>query len=288
MNETRHRHGVPAGQSGPASGLSSRTDPSREPDVRTLLHLLKLGGVLNLWFLWQTWAGDLAALPPAILLPGRILFAVSAWRCFFPNRYEGNIVLHDTPLSSALLTRILATFAEVAWIGQFAFLLHTFNASGLAWVDAIVFYTIVQVVVSQAFVWAALLTGRRSLYVWEELGWFLMFLGNTAASIRLSLDDGQGEGPALLLTLNILFGVLYLPWQVFHLRALLGSARAGERQAGDESPAISPRILSLWRDTQPSTRAASWGGTIGICWMLAYWALLIPPWIFVVMNTLAG
>lgn len=255
-------------------------------DVRLLLWLLKLGAPLNLWFLLLSFETPAAQLSPAILLPARILFFVSAWRCLFPNRYEGNIVLHRTPLSSALMTRILATFAEVAWIGQFAWLLHLFNTGHLGWINAVAVFMVVQVIASQGFVWAALLTGRRSLYVFEELGWFLIFVGNTAASLALRVTADPSDGAALLLNLNLIFGAFYLPWQVLHLRALRANAQATNAPPEGDAAAPGNRLARLWRDMTPSTRATDWGGTIGIVWMTAYWALLIPPWIFVVISTL--
>ena len=41
---------------------------------------------------------------------------------------------------------------------------------------------VTQVVISQAFVWAAILTEELEFYYFEELGWALIFVVNTIAS----------------------------------------------------------------------------------------------------------
>jgi hypothetical protein len=37
---------------------------------------------------------------------------------------------------------------------------------------------------------------------------------------------------------------------------------------------------------QPSTLSGDWGGAIGLTWMTAYWASLIPLWIYHVVSVL--
>ena len=71
------------------------------------------------------------------------------------------------------------------------------------------------------------LTKRLKLYFYEELGWLIIFLANTAASAFLYARADTPAGRLILLQLNLLFGAGYLPWQVFHLRSLRGEARAG-------------------------------------------------------------
>ena len=58
---------------------------------------LALGTLLNLWFLWTSRS---STAPDEVLVPARIFFFVSAYRCTFPCRYKNNIVLRDTPFSS--------------------------------------------------------------------------------------------------------------------------------------------------------------------------------------------
>jgi len=85
-------------------------------DYTIVLWLLKLGSLINLYFLVNTRplaSGDADAY---VVLPAQILFAVSAYRCLFPVRYEHNVVFHESIFSSILVTRLLATFSEIAYI----------------------------------------------------------------------------------------------------------------------------------------------------------------------------
>ena len=34
-----------------------------------------------------------------------------------------------------------------------------------------------------------------------------------------------------------------------------------------------------------TTRSEAWGGVIGMMWMAAYWAILIPVWIYLIVQT---
>ena len=254
-------------------------------DVRRPLHWLKLGAIVNVALLVAIWS--LPAPDSSVVVPAWILLSVSAFRCVFPNRYLDNIVLHDTLFSSIFLTRVLATFSEVAYIYQFAYVLRVLNGEQTAWVDAASWWMVVQVVVSQGFVWSAIATRRLDRYFYEEAGWFVIFLANTAASAFLLLTSPElGVGRVLLL-LNVVFGAGYLPWQVLHLRSLRREAHAGAGDVG-KGPVEWREGLrdALWQRNQ-STRAGDWGGGIGLTWMVAYWATLIPFWVAYVALALS-
>jgi hypothetical protein len=255
-------------------------------DFTRLLWGLKLGAGLNLVLL----AGTLRLEAPDshAVVPAQILLAVSAFRCLFPNRYVDNVVFHDTAASSIFLTRLLATFSEVAYIYQFSHVLRVSNAEALGWVTALSWLMVLQVVVSQGFVWSAIGTKRLGLYFWEELGWLVIFAANTLASGALLAAAAAPGDAAILLWLNLVFGVFYLPWQVLHLRSLRREAAEG-RSGGPAQPV--PWAKGL-RDAlhQRSRRsdAASWGGTIGLTWMVAYWASLIPLWSYGIAVVLSS
>ncbi len=256
-------------------------------DFAVLLWLLKLGALINLYFLANTLRLPSAAADAHIIVPAQILFAVSAYRCLFPNRYKGNVVLHATPLSSTLVTRLLATFVEVAWIYQFSHVIRLLNVADVGWVDALSWLMVAQVVVSQGFVWGAILTGRPALYFYEELGWALIFMVNTVASAFLYWTVESLGGREILIQLNLLFGLVYLPWQFIHLRALRADA-----EAGDEREALTWKLLAShlgrsFHETHRSTDAASWGGLVGLTWMTAYWASLVPLWVHQVVMVFA-
>src|SRR5262245_65482091 len=102
-------------------------------DYTVPLWLLKLGALLNLCFLLTTPDnGD-----PLIAAPARILFAVSAFRCLFPVRYEHNVVFHDSIFSSLFLTRLLATFAGIAYVFQFSHVLRVLDTQPITVVSGV-------------------------------------------------------------------------------------------------------------------------------------------------------
>ncbi len=260
-------------------------------DFTVLLWLLKLGAVVNLYLLVNTLALASGAVDAQVIVPAQILFVGSAYRCLFPNRYADNIVFHATPFSSTLVTRLLATAVEVSWIYQFAYVLRLLNVDDVGWVDGLSWVMVAQVVISQAFVWGAILTGRLVLYFYEEAGWLLIFAANTIASAFLYWSVDIAGGRDLLLQLNLFFGCVYLPWQLIHLRALRAEARAGEGRPELGEPATRGLIASRFRqslhETNRATDAASWGGMVGLVWMTAYWASLIPLWVHQVVVVLA-
>ncbi|MDG2306093.1 MAG: hypothetical protein P8R42_15880 [Candidatus Binatia bacterium] len=247
-------------------------------DFRVPLWLLKLGVVVNLYLI----AGTLEIATPDlhVVVPALILICVSVFRCLFPNRYVDNVVFHDTPLSSIFLTRVLATFSEVAYIYEFSHVVRVLDVDHTGWVTALSWLMVAQVVVSQGFVWGAILTRRLDLYFYEELGWFVIFVANTVASAFLYSGLAPTDGGVGLLQLNLAFGLIYLPWQTLHLRSL--RAEAADDAEQPDSVAGVPWQEGL-RDaiSQRNRRidAASWGGAIGLTWMVAYWASLIPLWV---------
>ena len=148
---------------------------------------------------------------------------------------------------------------------------------------------VVQVVICQGFVWAAILTEQLELYYYEELGWSLIFVANTIASAYLYLSVGALGGRQVLLNLNLLFGVVYLPWQVIHLTTLRANARRNARIA-TYSTSISMQLATglkhAGRVKNRRTDADSWGGLVGLTWMTAYWATLIPIWVYYIVRVL--
>ena len=251
-------------------------------DFSIFLWLLKLGALLNLYFLANTLVPPASRADPRLLVPAQILFGVSAFRCLFPNQYKGNVVFHDTPLSSIFLTRLLATFAEVAFIYQLSCVLRLLNVDQLGWVDALSWLMVVQVVISQLFVWSAILTGRLALYFWEELGWAILVAANAVASIGL-YPNRDALGPAgALIYVNLLFGLVYLSWQVANLRLQIADAkRAGEtlgpatRVSWDR---LGEGLRRSLRERNRTTDATAWGGLVGLTWMAGYFATLLPIW----------
>ncbi len=254
----------------------------------TFLWALKLGAPLNLILLALTFAVPSASVDAHLLIPARILLAVNAYRCLFPVSYQDNVVFHDSPFSSIFFTRLLATFAETALIYQLASLLHLLNIARLGWVDGLAWGMLGAVLVSQVFVWGEILTGRLELFFYEELGWALIYAANSLASLYLYTTGSFAVDRLLLLQLNLLFGAVYLPWQVIHLRHLHTNARH-RRIEGAPQESLSRDMLmkGLHRSLyvkNPTSDARAWGGLVGAVWMTAYWATLIPLWVYLMVR----
>jgi hypothetical protein len=260
-------------------------------DYTTFLWLLKLGGLLNLYFLVNARLMDSGA-DVYVVVPALILFAVSAYRCFFPVRYEHNVVFHDTIFSSVFITRLFATFSEVAYIFLFSHIIRVLNVERVGWVTIISWLMVVQVVVSQAFVWTAILTEQFEYYFYEELGWAFIFAANTIASAYLYITVGRVSDSSVLLILNMIFGVLYLPWQTTHLASLRADAIRNAGKSGPRSEPFATRLTAGLRRAirvkNRRTDADAWGGVIGLTWMTAYWATLIPVWTYYIVKVLCS
>ena len=254
---------------------------------RHFLYLLKLGTLLNLYFLFKTLTPPLLFVDLNIRIPAQIFFTVSAFRCFFPVSYVRGAVLHDSPLSSIFLTRLFATFSEVAYIYLFSYLIRLFNAGQIPLIDALSWLMVVQVVISQYFVWCAILTERQKLYFYEEVGWGVIFVIYTAVSAILYGTSGSLGSWKLLLELNLLFGVLYLPWQFFHLKALRLRAKHQKINihAGISWSLLKKGLYQSIKVKNITTQPEAWGRVLGMTWMIGYFAALIPVWIYLILRT---
>ena len=257
-------------------------------NIRFFLWSLKFGALVNLYFLGRTFSYPLVSTNPQILIPARIIFVVSAFRCLFPVRYKNNIVFHKSPLSSVFLTRVLATFSEVALIYQLAWVIRALNIPQVSWVNVFSWVMVVQVVVSQFFVWGSILTGRLMLFFYEELGWALIYAANTIASAYLYVTVDNFGGRELLILLNLLFGAVYLPWQFIHLRVLRLDALRKETGKKVQTKLIWNTLarglhLSI-HVKNPTSESQAWGGIVGVIWMASYWAVLIPVWVYLIIR----
>jgi hypothetical protein len=111
--------------------------------------------------------------------------------------------------------------------------------------------------------------------------------GSDQRCVAESIDERD-----VLLRLNLLFGAVYLPWQVIHLATLRANARRNRGRTGTGSPSISMRLATglkraVWVKSR-RTDADSWGRFIGLTWMTAYWATLIPMWMDYIVRVLSA
>jgi len=252
-------------------------------DFTVFLWLLTLGGAANLYFLLKTASALADGVDVWLAAPALIFFAVSAYRCLFPVRYETSAVFHSSVFSSIFTTRLLATASEIFYIYAFSRVLRLLNVGDVAWVNTLSWSMVVFATTSQVFVWTAVLTGQFRYYFYEELGWLLIFIANTAASAYLYATTDPHGGREVLLQLSLVFGAAYLPWQYLHLHVLWGN--------GEAAPVTGGLAHGLKRAIELKNRrtdAESWGGIVGLIWMATYWATLIPIWVFYVVMVFAG
>ena len=258
---------------------------SQSKSIGNLLWFLKLGAIINaLYFLSSL---EIDAIPH-LKTPAQIFFLISAFRCLFPVSYPNNTVFHDTILSSVFLTRFLATFSEIAMIYQLSVLMRLLNTEELMLINSLSWIMVIQVCVSQVFVWSAIFFQHRILYFYEEIGWFIIYSINTGVSLFILLNTTGSTGGDLLLYLNIIFGAGYLPWQFFHLKFLLKDGY-NQRNENLPQPIISwSEFLNGIQNSitvmHSSTHSGDWGGIIGITWMFGYWAIIMPAWIYLIMK----
>jgi hypothetical protein len=147
---------------------------------------------------------------------------------------------------------------------------------------------VAMVVVSQIFVWGAILSGRLMLYFYEEMGWAIIYTANTIASVYIYTTVDNLGGWEFLLQLNLLFGIVYLPWQLFHLRVLRSNAQREESQGGLRTKgtwkSLADGIHRSIHVKNQTSESQAWGSLIGVIWMTSYWATLIPVWVYLIVR----
>ncbi|KAL5246948.1 hypothetical protein ACHWQZ_G018974 [Mnemiopsis leidyi] len=206
----------------------------------------------------------------------RIFIGVNTFRCVFPNRYNNNIVLRDTIFSSIFLTRLLATFSEMSWLIILSEVARDLNSTTVEspTIDLLADILPPICALAQCFVWSSIILHTDSLMFYEEFSWFLLFVINTGINTIFFLHGNH----SILVSLSLLHGALYLPWQTLHLKYILSL----------DDPALSlshvtcSRIQAglrraLWYRKRSVARV-DWGGWIGESWMFCYWVVM-PVWL---------
>ena len=128
--------------------------------------LLSLAGVVNicLWlFSWQYVGPDRQVL---FWLAG-LYVAGCAFRCFLPMIDVPRLCLHRTPISRIFIGRSVATIAELAFVAQWALLLHEAGARRAA---VAVFALIV---IAEGLSWLAVLARNDLFHAAENATWTL-------------------------------------------------------------------------------------------------------------------
>ena len=270
----------PSPSPSPASSGSLGAGPKTTDVPGALL----LGAIPNLFLLNHLLTLQPQAGRELMVTAAQVYVAVNCFRCCFPNRYSGNVVLHDTPLSSILLTRSLATFSEMAHLCTLAAVALDMNAGGRReeWIQIGAQALPFLCAAAQCLVWSSLLLETESLMWWEEALWAAMFVLNT--SINASFYAAGQSGA--LVTLSLVFGVLYLPWQCgLHLPSIpcpKGPPALGEVTWERIKRGAAKAAFTM----DPTKDAEKWGGAVGAVWMISYW-ILMPWWMALIADAYA-
>ena len=247
-----------------------------------LLLSLKLGVLVNLFLFFNTLQEPFSSVDYYLLVPAQLLFLISAYRCVFPNNYSKNIVLHDTFFSSIFITRFLVTFVEIAYIYQFSYVIRLINDGQFLFVDFLSWIMVIQVSLSQLFVWFAIILNKENLYFYEELGWFIIFALNTILSAILYIFANVEGNQIILLIISLVFGFLYLPWQIIHLKTIKDRV-VKMSQSEVQTLGFNEGLKKSLTKRIKLTDYESWGGWVGMTWMYNYWIILIPGWMFYIV-----
>ena len=110
-----------------------------------------------------------------------IFVVVCAWRSVLPNIYLFRMVLWDTPLSSILVARLLATVAEVCWMTQLSLVLARVNddiaavdgqaTNGHLFVFAVSRFILVAIPCAEVFSCIGTVTTNSLWFMLEEGSW---------------------------------------------------------------------------------------------------------------------
>ena len=264
--------------------LNIATDPHDAPTV--LPKALVIGAFTNAGLIWWSQTFD-DAVPAKILVTAQVFAAICGYRCIFPNRYNGCVVLRDNILSSIAITRIMATFAEMFLLYQLSVIatdLNHIREDGLqVWIDFFAWTMVISDAIAQCCVWSSLVLETDILMWYEEANWALMFTLNTIINLFyfFSGDYQQSDPRWQCIWLSLLFGAIYLPWQIgLHLPMINSDERKKARK--QEKTEISCEQVSrgcfrAWFHRKPSQKYKDWGRGVGAFWMFGYW-ILEPIW----------
>jgi hypothetical protein len=116
-----------------------------------------------------------------------------------------------------------------------------------------------------------------------------MYAANTIVSAYLYLTVDTLAGREILLQLNLIFGVVHMPFQIINVWKVRVQA---EEQGNAGEPWTLGRFATGFRRSlhvkNVRTDAESWGGIVGMIWMTGYWATVLPMWVFYIVRVLSA
>jgi hypothetical protein len=137
--------------------------------------------------------------------------------------------------------------------------------------------------VAQCLVWSSLLLQTDSLMWFEEALWAAMFVINSAINVAF---HAAGQSSTLI-SLSLVFGTLYLPWQLgLHLPSI--ASRGDPPLVGAVSWArVKKGAAKAAFEQRQSKDSGDWGWMVGAVWMSAYW-ILMPLWMVMIADAYAA
>ena len=132
-----------------------------------------------------------------------------AFRSFLPRADVQRICLFDTWLSSVMLGRTVATVAEVAFVAQWAIVLHKLGTmTGADTTLATAWVIVPMIVVAECFSWHAVLTRNYLWHAVENSTWAVAFFIIGVGLCRLLPEFDGGLRVALSLAIIGIVGYL--------------------------------------------------------------------------------
>ena len=178
-----------------------------------------------------------------------VFVVVCAWRSVLPNIYLFRMVLWDTPLSSILVARLLATVAEVCWMAQLSLVLARVNddiaavdgqaPSAHALVSLASRFILVAIPAAEVFSCIGTVTTDSLWFMLEEGSWVVtMTAVLPCAAFLVYRIHGQGcwlwnssirifSTTLLVLTLGYVSAVSELKWRAQSERTCIAVERMG-------------------------------------------------------------
>jgi len=157
-----------------------------------------------------------------------IYVIVCAFRSFYPRIDLERYCLFDTPISSVVLGRTLATLAELCFSAQIALLIHDLGVLLDSTTMIFIAYSLVPIIVlAQLCCWYAALTLNHFWHGMEELAWVVMIFlaGGCFLGGFLSLDGVYQVlmGIGLLSCLGSAYIMLFIDIPMYLSRKQAGS-----------------------------------------------------------------
>ena len=101
----------------------------------------------------------------------------------------------------------------------------------------------------------------------------------------LSLDLSNAHYS--LIIISMVFGSLYLPWQVLHLKSITNRINTNPEIKAQEFKMNLSKVKFEFKssiyDRNVSFDINDWGRVVGMMWMYGYWILFIPVWMFYII-----